>query len=150
MIFDKIRNLPLYAPINPEYMEKVVAFFRRVEEEQLPDGKYELDGKNLYVNLGTRETGPDETKKWEAHRLYADIQAVLEGAQRISWCSLADAEVTEPYKTDIEFFSPKRPGIPCDLFAGDFIMLFPEDLHQPDCVTPGHTYARKAVVKWRL
>ena len=150
MIYDKIRNLPLYASIHPAYMEKVVAFFKRVEDENLPDGKYELDGKNLFVNLGTRDTGPDDDKKWEAHRLYADIQAVLAGAQRISYCNISDAEITEPYKEDIEFFRPTRPGIPCDLYAGDFIMLFPEDLHQPDCVTPGFTYARKAVVKWKL
>lgn len=86
----------------------------------------------------------------EAHRKYADLQAVLEGEERIDWVPLGSLrEESEEYSKggDIAFYSGGE-HMRVTLSAGEFLILFPGDAHKP-CIRSGGK-VKKAVVKLAL
>ena len=50
MIYDKLENLPRYAKSFPG-ADKVIAFLEQCAAKTPATGKYELDGKKLFVNV---------------------------------------------------------------------------------------------------
>ena len=50
MIIDKTENLEKYASINPLF-PKVVEFLKINDLNALEPGKYEIEGKDLFVNI---------------------------------------------------------------------------------------------------
>jgi len=85
----------------------------------------------MVVSYQTRSA---ETAAFEAHRKYADIQAVLSGEETLEWAPLEGLELRDRYNEgkDIEFH--KRidgTGVPLILRPGLFTLLLPQDAHAP-------------------
>ena len=60
MIIDKLEKLEKYATINPLF-PKVVEFLKANDLSKMEDGKYEIEGKDLFVNITTTKgKTPDE------------------------------------------------------------------------------------------
>ncbi|GIX04103.1 MAG: hypothetical protein KatS3mg113_1109 [Planctomycetaceae bacterium] len=70
--------------------------------------------------------------RWEAHRRHIDWQWLMLGEEKVGYAPLSEAVPFEdPYDTerDVQWF---RPGSQlCDLRTGQFMLLFPEDVHAP-------------------
>lgn len=147
MIFDKAENLELYRGIHPN-MGKVIDFIRDFLASGKPDGHYDIDGREVFANVFTNPTGPDEEKRFETHDNYIDLQLVLAGGQTIFTADREGMIPTVPYdgEKDITFYA-EVPGTRCELTAGKFLWLFPGDAHRPDCKLAGYENARKMVVK---
>ena len=82
MIIDKFENLPLYFSCLPG-LDKAAEF---LAGENIADGRHEIDGEKIFANVSSYE--PKEFNgdmRFEAHKKYADLQAVLEGEERIDW-----------------------------------------------------------------
>ena len=105
MIIDKFENLPLYFSCLPG-LDRAAEF---LAGENIADGHYEIDGEKIFANVSSYE--PKEFNgdmRFEAHRKYADLQAVLEGEERIDWAPLGSLkEEREEYSKggDIAFYS---------------------------------------------
>ena len=59
-----------------------------IESENLFEkeiGSYEIDNKDLFVNIVTYETAPSDNKEWEAHKKYVDLHYMLEGKEQIDF-----------------------------------------------------------------
>lgn len=147
MIADKLSNLSLYTGAHPQ-LAKALEFLNNFSNSGLPDGHYELDGDEIYANIFTKPNGPDATKRWESHEHYIDLQYIAEGGQRIYWANTAKLAVETPYnpEKDITFYKPFG-GTCFDLSVGEFLLLWPEDAHRPDCETAGSDHTRKIVIK---
>jgi YhcH/YjgK/YiaL family protein len=52
MIIDTLENLEKYVAINPLF-PKVVEFLKANDLSTMADGKYEIEGKDLFVNVTT-------------------------------------------------------------------------------------------------
>lgn len=92
MIIDKFDNLPLYFSCLPG-LDKAAEF---LAGENIADGHYEIDGEKIFANVSSYE--PKEFNgdmRFEAHKKYADLQAVLEGEERIDWAPLGLAQGRE-------------------------------------------------------
>ena len=76
MITDKLVNLKKY-PEFAAYAEDMIAFAERVEKENLEDGRYELQGENLFALLQTYVTKNVEEARMETHKIYNDLQYVV-------------------------------------------------------------------------
>jgi biofilm protein TabA len=114
-----------------------------------PDGRYTLDGDDLFALVQSYGTGPATGKKFEAHRAYIDIQFVARGSERILHTRSEGLAVEIPYleEKDVEFFADPYASSSILLGPGDFAIFFPNDAHKPGCMAGGRTEVKKVVVK---
>jgi YhcH/YjgK/YiaL family protein len=117
---------------------------------KLADGQHEIDGKDLYLILGSNQTKPADKGIWEAHRLYADIQYVIQGTERMGWAPLDAMKVSKPYEEADDYLLCEGAGSYLDVQAGNFCIFLPEDVHMPGLAAGQPAMVRKAVVKVRL
>ena len=116
----------------------------------MKDGRYAVrDG--IYFNLSRYKTKDMKDCPPESHRKYIDIQFIVEGEECLGWCPLSpDLTAIAPYDkdNDITFYKVLVPESSIILLAGNFAILYPEDVHRP-CVAveePGEPVT-KVVVK---
>lgn len=150
MIFDTIENIAAYAPVLPG-LEAAAAFVQAFYQNPKPDGRYEIDGERIFANVSTYETKSREGAQFEAHRKYADLQAMIRGCEVIGYAPLSDAlrETREEYSAggDIAFYTGES-GTDIVLRAGTCTLLLPQDAHMPCLHAPdGAQTVTKIVVK---
>lgn len=151
MIFDSIKNAARYASMS-ENFRRAFEYLSCTDLSALPAGRHEIDGDRVYIMVQDAALKPWNEGRWEAHRIYADIQTVIEGCERIGYASVEDAPVDSPYapESDLLFYK-EMEGNSAIVRAGEMMVLFPSDAHRP-CMQPaeGVSAVRKAVVKVRL
>jgi YhcH/YjgK/YiaL family protein len=145
MIFDVLAQSDRYVALH-EGFAKAFAFLRRADLNNLPDGKYELDGDRVYAMVATESGRKKEDALLEGHEKYIDIQLVLSGTDEMGWKSiLTCTQPSGPYDPDddVRFFA----DIPEAWIAtqpGTFVIFFPDDGHMP-LISTGEIH--KVVVK---
>ena len=89
--------------------------------------------------------------RFEAHRLYLDLQYVWEGTEMIAVASLDGLKRISGYdrEKDIEFFKYKKTST-LIMEPGMVSILFPEDAHAPALSCKKRELIRKTVVKIRI
>jgi YhcH/YjgK/YiaL family protein len=149
MIIDQLSNASIYSCIS-ENFRKGFDYLRNTDLTALQPGKYEIDGKNVYVIVSEYESKDPVDCRLEAHRIYADIQYLILGNEAIGYANKADQLVTADYNSekDIEFFSGETT--PMSLSSGMFAVFFPQDLHQPCRRITNAEMVKKAVIKVAL
>ena len=150
MIADRLENAKLYSGASAR-LAKAFGHLAKLAAELPPDGKLELEGKEIYAIVQSYDTKPAAEKKWEAHRNYLDIQYVAEGKELMGWApagKLAPAGDYNPEKDVVNF--KEYAGTPVQVEAGCFALFFPEDGHQPGVQWGASARVRKIVVKVRV
>ncbi|ALI99702.1 YhcH/YjgK/YiaL family protein [Rufibacter tibetensis] len=132
MILDKLSNSARYTGMHPLF-EQAFTFLKEADVANLPLGKHELVGMELFAIISEGPGFSKANAKLEAHRKYIDIQYVITGLDHIGWKDLnACSEASEPYteEKDIMFF-PDKPNSWFDVPASFYTIFFPEDTHAP-------------------
>ena len=145
MIIDKIENLKKYAQVNPLF-PKVVEFIQQHDLNAMEPGKYEIEGKDLFVNIQMAKGRTPEVAVIETHNKMIDIQIPLSDAETFGYTQrdlLPDAEYNE--EKDIT----KIPDLAADSYLtcqpGMMAIFFPQDGHAP-CIA-GVPEIKKAIFK---
>ena len=143
MIADHLYNSNLYENTHPR-LKAAFAFLEAYEQEPLPPGRYDIDGDDIFANVMAFETEDEAAFNWENHQQYIDIHYVRVGRE-------ADAVPLEPYsaENDVSFFKGLE-GSSVLLSAGEFMVLYPEDIHKPKCRVGASAPVEKVVMKVRL
>ncbi len=121
--------------------------------EQPPaPGRYEIDGNRLYAMVQTYATRPVEEVRWEAHRKYIDIQFMLSGRERIGCADVKQLTNPDPYNPDKDAQMADGADSPAylPLSKGAFVILYPQDAHQPSCADESACDVEKIDVKLLL
>ena len=139
----------IYASLNakkgnyqyPAAINTALEFLAKPETAELPVGRYELDGDNIFVLIQDQTTAPVENKRAESHRNYIDIQYLFTGKE-------------------VQGYAPLLPGVTGEEPAGkdnifyetveneQFVTLhFTNDIHRPNCTMDEPVNIHKAVVK---
>ena len=84
MIADQLANAHRYRDLGPR-IARAFEFIARTDLESLADGRYELDGSNVFALVQRYTSKPEADGIWEAHRLHADLQFVVAGEERIGY-----------------------------------------------------------------
>lgn len=135
----------------PEQIQKALAYLQSRDFTQMKDGRYPIDGDRCVANLQRYMTRSHEDCRPETHRKYVDIQYVVEGEEYMGWCPLSpDLRITSEYdaQRDVTFYESLVPDSSVVLSPGRFAVLYPEDVHCPQCAVedvPGQV--TKVVVK---
>jgi biofilm protein TabA len=150
MIFDRIEDLSRHAL--PQ-TAAVLAFLKANDPVDLPVGEIEIRGRELFVRPSEYETKKPDEGKFEAHRVYADLQYVVKGME-IMQTAPADAleQLTEyDPKGDYQFFKATSRISSQLVRTGEFMVFLPGEAHRP-CCSPQDTpiVVKKLVFKIRI
>ena len=109
---------------------------------ELGDGVFALE--QAYI------AKPRAEGKWEAHKVYIDVQVIVSGEELMEVTDVARLTVAEDHTPakDILFFEQNRDGSVLRMRAGEIAVFYPVDAHKPS-LAAGEPAAlvRKTVVK---
>ena len=145
MVHDLLKNAGYYESLNPR-LKQAFDFLKTADLANLPSGKIELDGKNLYVSIQEIEGKTTDLARMETHECYIDIQVPVTGTEIMGWIARKNLkQVTEKYnpEKDVTFYADKTANL-IRVQPSEFIIFFPEDGHQPGI---GEGKWKKIVVK---
>ena len=151
MIVDRIENVRLYAPLHKRF-QKAFAVLADPAIAQKPDGRHDIDGDDAYYMVQRYTTKPVDQTRFESHRKYIDIQALIAGQELLGYAPTTGLEVTVPYdeSKDIMFYRVGTMTGQVRLEPGLFCLLFPQDAHLPSCQITCPAEVHKVVFKIRL
>lgn len=132
-----------------ERFQAAYAFLAQADLAELPIGRVDIDGDDVFANIQEYETIPASEKQMEAHRRYYDVQYVVEGEELMEYAPLEGLAEARPFDEDADFglyAAPDRPSSVV-LRAGDVAVLAPEDAHKPGCALGAPSRVHKVVVK---
>ena len=145
MIIDTVDNLEKYAAVNPLF-PKVVEFLKNNNLETMEPGKYEIAGKDLFVNITIAKGKTPDQAVIETHNKMIDIQIPITAAETFGYTQremLPEAVYNE--EKDIT----KIPDLAADSYVtcqpGMMAIFFPQDGHAP-CIA-GVEELKKAIFK---
>jgi YhcH/YjgK/YiaL family protein len=149
MIYDKLENADRYYALHPLF-QKAFEALQQMDWNQLPCGRHDIDGDNIFINLAEYQTMLPDQGTWEAHRRYIDIQLMVSGQEQMGHAFNSSLEINEPYDAakDVEFYS--GAGQLITYRESTFAIYFPQDAHKPGLISGAPETVRKAVVKVRI
>ncbi len=149
MIYDTFAHLAQYCQPD-SLLHQALRFARDVDPAQ-PDGRIDIDGARLFALVSSYETSPRAERRFEAHRKYFDVQALLTGEECIDVTFDHQLPLLQDYQAekDILFVAspPEYASLP--MKPGYFAIFFPQDIHRPNCQLHGKQAVRKIVMKVR-
>ncbi len=149
MIYDTLTHLSLYERLLPGLSEGL-RFLQQAPADLAP-GRYQLSGDN-YANVDCYTTRAVNPVGYESHRKYIDIQFLLSGEEEVWVRNIDELECTDPYEParDAAFFRHVAPTARVTLAQGSFVILFPQDAHEPQHCLEAPAPVKKIVVKIAL
>lgn len=147
MILDNLSHAELYYATHPK-MKAAFDFIKKAMAEDLPVGKYELDGRELFAMVQAYDSKPVEGTLFEGHKNYIDLQFVWQGEEVIEVIDLSRTEEKVAYNPDKDKYmlAATAPATPCYLTDGDFAIVFPHDIHNPGLAPAGKIAPVKKIV----
>ena len=150
MIKDNIQNAEKYFNLS-ERVKLGLKYLQNTDLAALEDGRYEILGNQVYVNIQNYLSKEEADAKFEAHKNYIDIQYIIDGEERI-WVS--DVDNFTPLsqydsEKDIVFLKRNTSGEEnfVNLRSNEFLILNPQDAHMPSLAVNCPSKVKKAVVK---
>lgn len=153
MIFGHISTLEKDASHLHKSLVKGLAYLTKTDLAALAKGKYEIEGKDIYVAINEYQTQPREERRAEAHADYIDIQYIISGEEMIAYSLLSkDNEVLsdELAAKDAIFYKTVEQETDLVLTEGMYAIFFPWDVHRPNCALKEAASVKKAVVKVKM
>ncbi|MBR1486644.1 MAG: YhcH/YjgK/YiaL family protein [Synergistaceae bacterium] len=134
--------------------EKFKAGYKWLEEtniKALDDGKYPILGDDVVASVQSYTTEPAETRRFEAHDKYFDIQYIAEGQEYFGVCHREGMKETEAHPDrDLYFFAEPEISGMILLREGDLIVVEPEEAHKPKCAAGSPSKVKKVVIKVKI
>jgi len=150
MIVDNISQLKRYGV--PK-CEAILKFITDHDCAHLPDGEMEIEGRQLFVRIMSYVAKPAVENRFETHRLYADVQYLVSGAEIMQTARLKELSSVTEYdsKGDYEFYKTSSPVTDLIVEAGEFAVFYPGQAHRPSCAFEGYKgLVKKLVFKVKI
>jgi YhcH/YjgK/YiaL family protein len=150
MIIDTIANAYKYFGVHPLF-SKAFDYINQTDLENTEGSRFDIDGNNLKAIFSNKKgmTVAESTAKFECHNRHIDIQVCIKGVETIGW--KPRAKCTSPKgdynaEKDVLFFND-APDMFFQLTDGQFVILFPDDVHAPMI---GEADIKKVVIKVKI
>lgn len=149
MILDILKNC--YTYFSPgQGFEAGFKFILENDLSKFADGKYEIDGENVFALVSSYVTKSAAEKLPEAHRKYADIQCMISGYENIGYAHLESQKITTDYNEEKDIIFYDEVSFYFRLPEGSFAVFLPDDIHMPGIIDGEAREVRKVVIKVRL
>ncbi len=133
MIYDRLEHLHRYAI---SYVEDVRAFLNRKDLLLIKESEIELKGRDLFVRVMRYTPKSVSENKFETHRIYADIQVVLEGRELMQTAPVNELQPLTEYQPekDYQFYRAEHNISSLIVERNAFVVFFPGEAHRPSCL----------------
>ena len=152
MIHTTVKDLSRYSALNP-YFPAAFETLAKMAQQPLEPGRHEVDGDNIYVVALDYDTHPLEGAKSEAHKKYIDVMWIVSGKEQLGYYpTAAHKNITMPYaeEGDCLLADIESASTMVQFYAGDVVILFPEDGHAPGLDLDGTQHVQKLIAKVRV
>ena len=146
MIIDKLSNAEFYYGIN-EKIKTSLNYLKNTNLLNLENGRYEVDGDDIFVIIQDYQSKPENEGKWEAHRKYTDIQYIIKGRERLGYLNINEFTPDTSYNDEKDIIFGMGSGGFVTAKTGDFVIFTPQDAHMPRICVKEPEYVKKAVIK---
>ncbi len=148
MIIDNIKNADLYRSMS-ERIAKAFDYIVQTDFSDLPTGRHEIEGDDIFALVLEYETKVEDLCKIEAHYKYIDLQYIISGEEYMGLAQLTNQiPVVKNEEHDYAFYETE---VSMMKFVPDmFALYFPNDLHETSIMVNAPAPIRKVVVKIRL
>jgi biofilm protein TabA len=150
MICSSLCTLDADRPTLPKAVVIGLEYLQKTDFSKMKLGRYEIDDPAMYAIVQEYQTQAKDAKKAEAHVKFIDIQFVCSGSEIIGYSPAnPEAEVLEDLVSTNDVITYKT--VPNEtaviLTEGMYAVLFPHEIHRPQCNYMGKTKVRKVVIK---
>ncbi len=148
MIYDTLDNSNCYVGLGERFAD-AFKFLKETNFFDMPTGRFELQGDDLYALVQRYSSKPREEGRWEAHRRYIDIQYIVSGQEIIQVAHLSQVQQGE-YKPEKDFVALTGNGYDIKLFPTAFTIFYPQDAHMPGLAINEPEPVVKVVLKIKM
>lgn len=146
MIYDKLTNIGLYKGTNRN-LDTAIEYILNHDISRLPLGRTSVDGDLVYINVMDAQTGPLESRNYEVHKEYMDIQIDLSGTEIIQ-IGNSTGMIVKDYNSQTDFGAVECTDLTsCTMGPGNFIVCMAGEPHKPGIATSEQTALKKCVFK---
>lgn len=152
MIFGHVQNMNDMLPWLPAPLRTALHHLQGTDFGLLEVGNYELQGRDIYVQVIDLTTKVFAETKPEVHRQYIDVQFLWSGQEKIGVANdTGNNKVREDLlaERDLLFYWGMENESTLVMQPGNFAVFFPSDAHRPACQFDGPEAIRKVVIKVR-
>lgn len=148
MILDSIKNISRYDNLNIDF-KSIVEFIKRVNNENLDNGRYDINGDKLFALVQSYETKDSNECKLESHKKYIDIQYILKGTEVMYWSLIDNLKISEDLSktSDVIFYEEDEDVTKLIVNENSFALFFTHDAHKPGVKFNNKSNVRKIVFK---
>jgi YhcH/YjgK/YiaL family protein len=152
MIFGHIKDLESSFAWLPEPLKIAVQHLKTTDFVALPAGNYELQGRDIHVQVIDMHTRPFADTHPEVHRQYIDVQFLARGSEKIGVATdtgnnqVARDKLAEH---DLLLYAGMENESTLTMTPGTFAVFLPSDVHRPGCAADQPQAIRKVVIKVR-
>lgn len=153
MILDSLAQAKLYRTLGTRFAAGF-DYLAATDLLALADGRYEIQGSDVFAIVQSYNTKPREQGRWEAHRQYADIQFIVTGRERMGVAPISSLKLACEYdpEKDVAFYEAEADGDGqfFDVSESSFALFLPHDVHMPSLAIESPGPVKKVVVKVRV
>ncbi len=150
MIISSIENAVEQVLMNQK-MEKAFRFLQNTNLENLPDGRIEIEGLQVFAIVQSYQTKQFSTPiELEGHKNYLDVQCVVTGHEVMGWAHASEIQATTPYDNKTDVWLGTLPIEKINLFrlsARQVAIFYPTDAHAPQLTDGKPALVKKIVIK---
>jgi biofilm protein TabA len=149
MIIDTLQHAPKYFSVHPLF-QKAFEYISKTDLQTPEPGKYEIsEGLKAIFSNKKGMTAAESTSKFECHNKNIDIQFCISGIEEFGWkprekCIKPNGGYND--EKDVQLYHDE-PDMYFQLTGGQFVILFPEDVHAPMI---GEYEIKKMVIKVKI
>ena len=146
MIFGNINHKKTYSNLDKDLL-RCLDYAKENNLLDYEKGSYEIESKDIFVNIVGYETCEKEDRFWEAHKKYIDVHLMLDGCERIDLNFIENLEQKE-YEDEGDFLPLEgEHNSYVELRKGDFLVCYPEDAHMTAIKVNEKENIKKAIFK---
>ena len=145
MIYDSLKHIDNYKGLGDVYT--ALQFLTVTDFSSMELGKYVLND-NIYYMVQEYETKPKTVS--EVHEKYIDIQYLISGVEVIGVAPLDCPKELVEAKPEKDVWKYTCQTQPVVVSAGEFMVLYPHDIHMPGAAAGESVICRKVVVKVKV
>lgn len=149
MIYGNVKNKDEYSFL-PQNLKKCFDYIQNNDLSNLQKGSYEIDGKDLFVNIVEYKTTTEDNRFWEAHKNYLDLHFIINGEEIINVNFINNME-QKPFVEQDDFLpleGDKKTSVV--LQKDDFLICYPNDAHMTAIQVEKPTNIKKAIFKVKI
>jgi YhcH/YjgK/YiaL family protein len=135
--------------VNKGYWDKAFTFLKEHDLQTLANGRYPIDGENVFAIVTQNPTKDYDSTQWESHHNYIDLHYVISGEEKIGVYPIAKLIATKPYDASKDVINYSGEGRIFRTLPGVFFLFFPSDGHRPGITPGGNEADKKLVIKIR-